>query len=270
VPDEGSYFSRFTLKFIEITAAGAATAVSGYLIAHVAGFLSPAAVTPAAIPTAVPIVVQVAPSGAPPAAAPQLRLAPERVAPERNVGSVPERPAVNAAPAAPLSKPRAADTTSTEGKPADTPGDMESVEAKVRAALAKADANQPAWHDAPPHQADVPADISSRPAAVVAQPRPADAAPAAMAAAPRAFDVAPQPVEPAPLGTVEIPSRPVAAVAPSPNRESGQETAQAIPANEQNGITTFFATLKKIPDMLREDAPVPPSEAPRPPMPVGQ
>jgi hypothetical protein len=34
VPVEVSYFSRFLVKFIEIVAAGLATAVSGYLIAH--------------------------------------------------------------------------------------------------------------------------------------------------------------------------------------------------------------------------------------------
>ena len=32
--DNVSYFSRFFLKFVEIIAAGLATAVSGYLIAH--------------------------------------------------------------------------------------------------------------------------------------------------------------------------------------------------------------------------------------------
>src|SRR6476660_3493270 len=36
----GSYFSRFTVKFVEIVAAGMATAVSGYLIAHLGGFWS--------------------------------------------------------------------------------------------------------------------------------------------------------------------------------------------------------------------------------------
>ena len=39
VAGEGSYFSRFMVKFVEIAAAGAATAVSGYLVAQVGGFL---------------------------------------------------------------------------------------------------------------------------------------------------------------------------------------------------------------------------------------
>ena len=53
--DEASYLSRFTLKFAEIMAAGVATAVSGYLIAHLGGFLS----TTAPAPT--PAAVEVAP-----------------------------------------------------------------------------------------------------------------------------------------------------------------------------------------------------------------
>jgi hypothetical protein len=40
VPNRPSYFSRFALKFAEILGAGIATAVSGYLVAHVGGYLS--------------------------------------------------------------------------------------------------------------------------------------------------------------------------------------------------------------------------------------
>ena len=54
VSDDISYFSRFLVKFVEIIAAGLATAASGYLIAHLTGALSPPA--PAAA------VIQVAPS----------------------------------------------------------------------------------------------------------------------------------------------------------------------------------------------------------------
>src|SRR5262249_60627349 len=55
--DNGSYFSRFVLKFLEIVAAGLATAVSGYLIAHLSGVLS----TPVPAPAAA--VIQVPPNG---------------------------------------------------------------------------------------------------------------------------------------------------------------------------------------------------------------
>ncbi len=53
--DKISYFSRFTAKFVEIIAAGVATAVSGYLVAHLGGYLS----TPA--PTAASTAIDVAP-----------------------------------------------------------------------------------------------------------------------------------------------------------------------------------------------------------------
>ena len=34
---ENSYFSRFFVKFVEVSAAGLATAISAYLLAHFAG-----------------------------------------------------------------------------------------------------------------------------------------------------------------------------------------------------------------------------------------
>ena len=37
---EVSYFSRFFVKFVEIIAAGLASAISAYLLAHFAGLLS--------------------------------------------------------------------------------------------------------------------------------------------------------------------------------------------------------------------------------------
>jgi hypothetical protein len=40
VPEKPSYFSRFAVKFAEILGAGIATAVSGYLVAHLGGYLS--------------------------------------------------------------------------------------------------------------------------------------------------------------------------------------------------------------------------------------
>src|SRR5215831_19118007 len=56
---EVSYFSRFFVKFVEVTAAGLATAISAYLLAHFGGFLlsSP---TPASAPA--PTAVQVGPT----------------------------------------------------------------------------------------------------------------------------------------------------------------------------------------------------------------
>src|SRR5690348_16394794 len=44
-PDNSSYISRFMVKFVEIIAAGLATAASGYLIAHLSASLSSPAPT---------------------------------------------------------------------------------------------------------------------------------------------------------------------------------------------------------------------------------
>ena len=54
MPSEGSFLSRFTLKFLEVLTAGFATAVSGFLIAHFSGYFAvpapaPAVMEPAAI-----------------------------------------------------------------------------------------------------------------------------------------------------------------------------------------------------------------------------
>ncbi|MGB7463359.1 MAG: hypothetical protein WBW14_10720, partial [Candidatus Acidiferrum sp.] len=52
-----SFFSRFAVKFVEIIVAGLATAVSGYLIAHLSGaFSSSTGPTPSAA------VIEVTPS----------------------------------------------------------------------------------------------------------------------------------------------------------------------------------------------------------------
>jgi hypothetical protein len=63
-PDNVSYFSRFFLKFVEIIAAGLATAVSAYLIAHLTGVLSSPGPAPGAT------VIQVPPSARTQAIAP--------------------------------------------------------------------------------------------------------------------------------------------------------------------------------------------------------
>jgi hypothetical protein len=284
VTDDVSFFSRFTVKFAEITAAGVATAVSGYLIAHVGGLLSSPAVTPVALPAAVqtaPIWSSVTGSlRAQPVPPVSADAGEERLAPQPDVRSPavqPERPVVNATQAAPppLRKTVTADTGAAEAKPRE----MESIEAKVRAALAKADANRPAPHDVPSHQADV----AARPPAVEAQPRLIEAPTASIATAPRAAEAAPQPAspiaaQPAPLTTVDIQSRPVAgvAIAPSPSdQNTAQESVQAsaqdnTDASHHGLFPDLFAPFKKLPHLLRDDPPEPADQAPRPPMPVGQ
>ena len=100
VPDDHSYFSRFLLKFIEIIAAGLATAVSGYLIAHLSGVLSsPAPAPAAAVIQAVPTAsVLFPPQPIPPISAnvnepqlaPQELVTPPRAQPARKTANTPK------------------------------------------------------------------------------------------------------------------------------------------------------------------------------------
>jgi hypothetical protein len=313
VADEVSYFSRFTVKFVEIVAAGMATAVSGYLIALFGGFLSspaPAPVVAAPGASAVSVhqpappsqsvqptlPVQATPliqpaSPAPPVSAdagePRSAPAPETTPvakpaarPTGNGATARKRGTPDAAeskPHEPAEKPREA----AESKPRDPadkprdaaeskPRDWESVEARVRAALANAAANQPTTPETPPRQTDTP----RLPPAAAVQPRPGDepsatgtvAAPIANPQAPMAAPGPEAPVKPDPLPAVEIKSRPVAAVeAVSPPQQPAP--AEASNANEPPDLVS---AIRKLPEILRNDKPVPADQAPRPPMPVGQ
>jgi hypothetical protein len=261
VPDKVSYFSRFFVKLVEIFAAGVATAVGGYLIAHLGGLWSSSAPVPAAVQV-VPSASAVSKSQ--PAAPVSADTNEQRLAPQQDANAPAAQPArktVNATKPAVSPKHAKADKADTSA-PDSKPSDEESVEARVRAALANIDANRPAPPDVPPRPADAP----PGPAAVGALPRPLDGPPSTATAAvpPRAADLQPQPaqqqapVQPGPLSSVEIESRPVATVGAVPAAKT------APPAEEDKGI---FATLKKIPNLLRPD---PPGEAPRPPMPVGE
>jgi hypothetical protein len=298
VPDnKASYFSRFTMKLIEIVAAGVATAVSGYMVAHLGGYWSapaPAAVQVAPSMSAVSKSPRIQPALPVSADAGEQRPAP---APEVTSSTPPAaRTTVNAGPAAAARKHAAPDATAAEAKPRDK-DDKESIEARVRAALANADANRsPPPGVVQPRPADGVASTGAiaaapRAADVTPQPRPADgiAGTGAVAAAPRAADGTPQPqpqpqqqppqqpppqapaAQADPLATVEIKSRPIADVAAVPAQASVQEN---VP--EEKGL---FSVFKRIPDLLRGDAPAPPAPpvpaptaaaAPRPPLPVGE
>jgi hypothetical protein len=299
VADEASYLSRFTLKFAEIMAAGAATAVSGYLIAHLGGFLSttapaptPAAVEVAPRVVAVPKAETVSPPVQPaaPAAAdagalratPAHEAAPQAAAPARTTTNAAAAPArkrdTSAAEAkardkeAAEAKPREKEATESKARDKD---DKESVEARVRAALANVDASKPtpAEAPAPPRQAAIPPAPAA--ATATAQPLPAEAplTTGTIAATPRAAEASPQPApqapaEPNPLVSVEIKSRPVADVPPAAAAPDGTQQASAQEdAKEDKG---FLATIKKIPSLLRPASGAATSEPPRPPLPVGE
>jgi hypothetical protein len=294
VAGQGSYFSRIMVKSIEIMAAAVATTVSGYLIAHFSGYLTS--------PVWVPPAVQVAPSTStvsvspptqpaqPVQASVPVQLTPPASAesgqqhptPAQDVTPPPARSTANAAPAVSPRKRAATDTGAPEAKTRDP----ETVESRVRAALAKVDSTRSVPPAVPPRQADVspgppavapspraannspgPVTVAPRaidPTAVLVTARPAD--PVTVGAVPRAADRLPPaqqaPVQSEPLTTVEIKSRPIASVDATPSPQ------QAPPAEEEED-KGLLSAIKKIPDFLRSDSHPPANEAPRPPMPVG-
>lgn len=292
VPDKGSYFSRFTMKFVEIVAASVATAVGGALVAHLGGYLAwPGASSP---PTPTPAAIQASPNAGvvpktqaaqptPPAPAAGDAAGERHPASAQEVGPAAVQPAHgNASQAAPSHKHMITGRSAGESKPREAEGrnagenkprEAESVEARVRAALEKVDANRPAPAEIAPQKVDLKPELP----AVPVQPRPVEAAlpgPSAVAPPPPAADVAPRaaeavpapvqqaPPQPEPLTPVEIKSRPVAAVEASPQPEP------ASPAHEENkGI---LSTLEKIPQMLRPASGATSADPPRPPLPVGQ
>jgi hypothetical protein len=277
---ENSYFSRFFVKFVEVSAAGLASAICAYLLAHFFGGLVPAPAPATA--------VQVGPTAS---EAPESRRAQptpsveQRPAPQQDTDAPVAQPALKSvkdAKALPPRKRTKTDTSVTEKEPR-----QKSAEALARAALANVDANRPA----PPDTLGLtdtrspPADIQSRRANV--PPRQADVGPpqppraGGMKVAPHAADVQPQPVEISPAtgadlqpGSREVRLSPVtpvdiqsrAAVDPlSPRADPPLEISQQPPtADQDKGVFS----LKRIPDLLRPDPPAPTGDIPRPPMPV--
>jgi hypothetical protein len=190
VADKGSLISRVLYKVLEIVGAAVATAVSGYLMAHLGGFL------PSHTQAPTPPAMAVAPSERPvaksspakvtakePAATTQpseSAAAPASVeAPDRRPSQTPSEAIGSAAPTAPKSatsktaakpsrknaKPETAvvlepnrPRETAEAKPREAPDakprpteDRESVEAQVKAALANVDANHaPSAAQSPP------------------------------------------------------------------------------------------------------------------------
>jgi hypothetical protein len=231
-----SVLSRFMVKFVEIIAAGLATAASGYLIAHLSGALS----SPASLPAQ--SVIQAAPNASPPAQSPS------PISGDLGEQHTKQEAPQPARPVAKISLPRKHTETATSA--AESKRDQESLAARVRDALANVDASRTGLPAAPTR--DV------RPAGPALQPQsPADLSRGAVtgAAPPSPGElrsVPAQPAQPNPLIAVETQSRP--AVQPSP----------APPAETETGIVS---TLEQV---LRHDPLAGSEEAPRPPMPVGQ
>jgi hypothetical protein len=177
---EVSYFSRFFVKFVEIVAAGLASAVSAYLLAHFGGLLLSSS-TPASAPA--PTAVQLGPTASevakslraqptPPVAAAAVNE--QRPAPQQDTDAPIAQPALRAVKDANALPPREhakTDASVAEKRP---PG-QKSAEAlaRARAALANVDANRPASADA----LIGPGLTDTRPAPVDVQPRQADVPP---------------------------------------------------------------------------------------------
>src|SRR2546427_2086853 len=179
---ENSYLSRFFVKFVELSAAGLATAISAYALAHLGGLLSPSP-TPASAPAqiAVPTASEVAGSPraqpTPPAAAAAVNK--QSPAPQQDTDAPVAQPARKAAKDANALPPRKHTKTDTSEAEKEARG-QKSAEALARAALANVDANRPAPNDAliEPGLADthsVPGDTQPRRANV--PPRHTDVGP---------------------------------------------------------------------------------------------
>jgi hypothetical protein len=285
---ENSYFSRFFMKFIEVGAAGLASAICAYLLAHFGGLL------PAPAPAT---AVQVGPTASETPESRRDQPSPsveQRSAPQRDTDAAIAQPALKSgkdAKAVPPRKRTKTDASVTEKEP-----HQKSAEALARAALANVDANRPAPPDAligpgltdTPAPADIPSHRANVPPrqADVGPPQPVAAPPRAggMEVAPHAAEVQPQPVEISPatganlqsgardvrpdsVPPVDIQSRPVATVDPrSPRADPPLEISappQPPTADQDKGV---FSALS---DLLRPDPPASTGETPRPPMPVG-
>src|SRR6266436_8418376 len=301
---ENSCFSRFLVKFVEVSAAGLATAISAYALAHLGGLL-PSSTTPTSAPAT---AVQVSPTASevaerlrakptPPAAAGAVNK--QSAAQQQDTDATVAQPARKAAKDAKALPPRKHTKTDTSVAEKEARG-QKSAEALARAALANVDANRPAPNDAliEPGLADthsVPGDTQPRRANVpprhtdVGPPQPVAVPPnaAGIEAAPHAADVQPQPVEIRPATGADLQPRspdvrssPVAPVdiqrrlfsvakrrPPRTNPPLEISAPQQPPtADQDKGV---FSALKRIPDLMRPDPPAPTGETPRPPMPVG-
>ena len=239
-----SYFSRFLVKFIEITAAGLATAVSGYMIAHLTGALSSPAPAPAAVVNqAVPstsILSSLPLQPNPPVSFDTNKQAP---APQQEVNTPalaqPPQTTVDTKKVEPPRKRVESATTA-----ADSNRQRKPLLARVRAALANVDTKRTDPLELAPRP--VP-----RPSPALAQPQPITA-PAAIATppiTPTAASPAPiqdTPIDPNPLPKIEITSRPIA---------------------EPSAPSTDMSPLEQ---RLRQDPLIGTVDPPRPPLPVAQ
>jgi hypothetical protein len=246
---EDSYISRFFAKFVEIVAAGFATACSAYVISQLVG--APPVATPTPVAVTAPAAVEARRSEPAQPASPvdEQRSAPRPMTDAPAAQSAPKAARVATAVApAPASKDIKSGTSGARGE--------KSAEALARAALANLDADRPVPAEAPIRRATGTTPAAT--ASVELVPRPIDLPP------PRPADMPPPPA------AAEAPPRRAADVdALPPNAGARYEIAAPAserPAEESRGL---FSVPKRILGLLRPGTPSLAVEAPRPPMPVG-
>jgi hypothetical protein len=272
---EVSYLSRFFVKFVEIIAAGLASAICAYLLAHFGGVLlsSP---TPASAPV-VPTVGEVAES---------LRAQPTPPVAAAAANERPPAPQDTDAPEAKLAPKAGRDTKALPPRKqkadttvAEEPRSQKSAEALVRDALANIDANRRAPADAPigPGLTDtrsVPVDnLPPRQASVPPQqpdvgPRPVEVPLRPAVEATTHPDVPMQPVQSRPAPSADLPPRSPNIRATPRSASPPLEIAAPRPLPPADQDKDVFPALTRIPDLLRPDPPAANGEPPRPPMPV--
>ena len=300
--DDPPYFSRFVVKFLEIFAAGLATAVSGYLIAHLAGAFSSS--TPAAVGTAIQV-----PSSAVSSAQPVKPSAPASAGADEHPAAVQEanapaaaQPAQNAEPshepshgdatkpAVARKRPEAdthletdasATASAAEGKrdQEENKHTQDAVLARIRAALANSNAKRANRPDTPQPSGNAPrttAAIGPQSPPVDKRPgAPTVAAPVTLASPSFANPPPPpiqQPVQQQVQPPVQLQQPPTAPTPlttveiPSRPVTTVQPTLAPAPAPTSQDGTGMFSGL----DRLRHDPLAASEDAPRPPMPVGQ
>jgi hypothetical protein len=243
---EDSYLSRFFAKFVEILAAGFATACSAYLVAQLVGPLPAAVSVRSADPTAVETPKKPAAQPAPPVAA----VDEQRPASRPLTDVPPAQPAPKAAKvvtsAPPGSKDNKTSTAIGHGE--------KSAEALARAALANLDADRQAPADAPIRRASA-APVAAAP--IEAAPRPSDLPP------PRVADLPPP-------AAVEAPARHDTSAEPlPPNAGASATTAAPAPKTEAEEFKGLLSVPKRIFSLLRPGTASLADGAPRPPLPVG-
>jgi hypothetical protein len=243
-PDNVSYASRFFVKFTEIIAAGLATAISGYLLAHFSGLSAPA-------PAPVPTVNQIAPISGTLSASPPTEPHPavsadrheQHLAPQEDGNpSRVRQPAPTLLDIKKAEPARKQNATTAVQAPR-----QESLTARVRAALANVDATRREPVDLSPRRDD-----TARPTSAVALSRPTPDS--ARATANDSGPTQAAPIAPGPVVAVEVKSPAIA-------------NTQSLPAPSAENDPGALSTLEQ---MLRHDPLATRVEPPRPPLPVGQ